>query len=220
MTDHPTDFWIVYGRSGFLGRFRNPQSLKLARGDFALVRTPRGVEVGVVKNLAQPGVGDHLFAAGGEVLPTPEQPDWHTPIAVDEADLEQANTRLAGLPLTILDAETLYDRTVIFHVIVTGDCDADPVLAELAAEWQRPVQLLDIGLVPYAKEPPARSGCSSGNCGSSGGCSSGNCGSSGGCSTGNCSRGQVKSAEQLTGYFRELREAMEAEKSRYSLYSG
>ncbi|MCE9568281.1 MAG: hypothetical protein K8U57_40290, partial [Planctomycetes bacterium] len=50
-------------------------------------------------------------------------------------------------------------------------------------------------------------GCGKPGCGteSGGGCSTG-----GGCSSGSCSRGSVKSADELTAHFAELRQKMEA----------
>jgi hypothetical protein len=59
----------------------------------------------------------------------------------------------------------------------------------------------------------AADGCGKQDCGSgAGGCSS--CGtdgaSKGGCSTSSCSRDKVKSADELTAYFADLRQKMEA----------
>jgi hypothetical protein len=49
--------------------------------------------------------------------------------------------------------------------------------------------------------------CGQPDCGTGSGCSS--C-STGGCSTGSCSKGSVKSAEELTSFFTDLREKMHA----------
>jgi hypothetical protein len=71
--------------------------------------------------------------------------------------------------------------------------------------------LLDLSRPVTATDPPApaEAGCGKPGCGSGGGgCSS--CGTGGGCSTGSCSRGQVKSADDLTAYFTDLRQKMEA----------
>jgi hypothetical protein len=69
------------------------------------------------------------------------------------------------------------------------------------------VRLLDFSRGPVAKDEQ-QPGCGKPDCGAgSGGCSS--CGTGGGCSTGSCSRGSVKSADDLTAYFRDLRTKME-----------
>jgi hypothetical protein len=63
-----------------------------------------------------------------------------------------------------------------------------------------------------AVDPPEKSySCGKPDCGSGSGCTS--CGTGGGCSTESCSRGAVKSAEDLTAYFADLRAKMEARTS-------
>ena len=78
------------------------------------------------------------------------------------------------------------------------------------------MKLLDLSRSPTAKDEPASAGCGKPGCGSSGGgCSTGSCGTGGGgCSTGSCSKGKVKSADELTAYFADLRHKMEADAAR------
>jgi hypothetical protein len=102
----------------------------------------------------------------------------------------------------------------VLHGLPWGECDASPVFAALSDRFGLAVRLLDLSRVPTAGDPPepAHAGCGKPGCGSgSGGCSSCGTGSGGGCSTGSCSRGKVKSADDLTAYFSDLRKKMEAQ---------
>ena len=89
---------------------------------------------------------------------------------------------------------------------------SDPFFDELSARFGLSVRLLDLSQTPVSRDPKPTGGCGESGCGSeAGGCSS--CGdgeSKGGCSTGSCSRGQVKSAGELTAYFADLRRKMDA----------
>ena len=65
-----------------------------------------------------------------------------------------------------------------------------------------PVRLLDVTRTATAPDPPD-AGCGKPGCGTTGGgCST--------CGTGGCSRGAVKSADDLTAYFADLRQKMDA----------
>jgi hypothetical protein len=118
-----------------------------------------------------------------------------------------------GFPVTFLDCEvTLDGRGAILHAVPYEHCNLDPMLAELSERFGTAVRLMNIAAMPTVQDPPEpKTSCSSGNCGSGGGCSTGGCGtkSEGGCSTGSCSKGKVKSAEELTNYFADLRTKME-----------
>jgi cell fate regulator YaaT (PSP1 superfamily) len=191
-------YLIRYGRPGFVGRFAS--ELPLARGDRAIVRGPRGIEFGEVL------VATEVAASfDGAVL--------RHATSADDAESERLERRgqellaSAGsttLPLAFVDVEVTLDRTAILHALAWDACDATPLLDELAARFGLVVRLLDLSRAPVAKDP---SGCGKPGCGSEGGgCSS--CGD-GACSTGSCSRGAVKSPEELTAYFADLRRQME-----------
>jgi hypothetical protein len=109
--------------------------------------------------------------------------------------------------LSVLDAEVMLDGSaVVLHALPWGPCDADPVFAALSERFGLPVRLLDVSHTPTAPDPPTD--CGKPDCGSGkGGCTS--CGTGGGCSTGSCSKGSVKSADELTAYFADLRKKME-----------
>jgi hypothetical protein len=110
-----------------------------------------------------------------------------------------------SLPLLPLDAEVLLDRSqAIVHLLRWDQCTLTPFVEQLQSRFDLRVVLLD------RSKPEEHQGCGScgeggcGSCGEGGGCSTG------GCSSGNCSRGSIKSADELTSYFAELRRQMQA----------
>ena len=205
----PVGYLVQYGRSAFVGRFTATSDF--ARGDRVVARTPRGVEVGTV--LCEAGdrfAGTIDPAAGGDVL----RPATPNDDAIFEARDCEGSSLLAAaaetaLPLTFLDVEVMLDGSAaVLHALPWGLCNADALFAELSARFGYPVRMLDLSRTPIVIDPPEpAASCGKPDCGS-GGCSS--CGSGGGCSTGSCSRGAVKSPEDLTAYFADLREKMEA----------
>lgn len=216
-------YLVQYGRTAYVGRFTPPAGESFGRDDAVVVRSPRGLETGVILCPADdrfPASWD--ATAGGELLRCATASDvaqladaeslGRTLLATAEAD--------AGhLPLTFLDVEVTLDRSAaILHVLPWGECVADDLFAAWSSRFGLSVRMLDVARTPVVEEPVAevKSGCSS--CGTGGGCSS--CGTEkSGCSTGGCSRGAVKTADDLTDYFADLRQKMEAETaSRRPLY--
>lgn len=206
-----TSTLVQFGKSGFVGRFTTAEAL--TRGARVVVRSPRGVECGVV--LCEPGEKfSPALAVEGELL-RGAAPEDETRVAGfvarEGALLEAANASAVEreLPLTFIDAELTLDDHLILHGLAWGACDATPLFEELSARFGLAVRLLDLSQTGVAKDP-APAGCGKPGCGSEGGgCSS--CGTEkGGCSTGSCSRGKVKSADELTAYFADLRQKMEA----------
>ncbi len=210
-----TSCLVQFGRSGFVGRFT--AGAAMPRGERVIVRGPRGVEPGVV--LCEPG--DQFtpsLSTEGELLriATPDDEVRVAEFPAREAELLALAVEAAaeqGLPLTFVDAELTLDDRLILHGLAWDACDATPLFAELSERFSLTVRLLDLSQTAVTKDPkqPA-DGCGKPGCGSEGGgCSS--CGtegdSKGGCSTGSCSRGKVKSADELTAYFADLRAKME-----------
>lgn len=208
---------VQFGRSGFVGAFASAEAA--ARGSRVVVRGPRGVEIGTA--LCAPG---EAFAQSlpveGELL--------RVATADDEARAATFPTREAellgraadaaaerGLPLAFVDAELTLDDRLILHGLAWAACDATSLFEELSARFGLSVRLLDLSQTPVSRDPPpapSAGGCGKPGCGTdAGGCSS--CGtgeSKGGCSSGGCSRGKVKSADELTAYFADLRRKMDA----------
>lgn len=206
-----TSILVQFGKLGFVGRFTTDEPF--ARGARVVVRSPRGVECGAV--LCEPGERfAPAFTVEGELLRglTPEDETRVAGFVSREGELLEAANASAverELPLTFIDAELTLDDHLILHGLAWGACDATPMFEDLAARFGLAVRLLDLSQAGMARDP-APAGCGKPGCGSEGGgCSS--CGTEkGGCSTGSCSRGKVKSADELTAYFADLRQKMEA----------
>jgi hypothetical protein len=181
-----------------------------------IVRGPRGVEPGVV--LCEPSAPfAPSLSAEGELLRVATDADESQVTAFQERESEllalaSAAAAERGLPLTFVDAELTLDGRLILHGLAWDVGDATPLFEDLSARFNLSVRLLDLSQTAVTKDPkPAPDGCGKPDCGA-GGCSS--CGSEGeskgNCSTGSCSRGKVKSADELTAYFADLRQKMEA----------
>jgi len=207
-------YLVQYGTLGYIGRFRALAPDLLKREQCVVVRGPRGVEIGVV--LCEPAERFANQPDDGELLRSANDDDEATAarlsaLAVRVLDAAQ----LADLPLAFVDVEATLDGTVILHALPWDECDATPLLDEFSARFGCAVRLLDLSRAPTAKDDPAPAGCGKPGCGSGGGgCSTGSCGTGGGCSTGSCSKGKVKSADELTAYFADLRQKMEADSAR------
>ena len=202
-----TTYLVQYGRPGFVGRFRSGLG-ELMRGDRVVIRGPRGSEIGAV--LAPLADRFTHTAVDGNLLRAATAEDDANAELLEARGLELlAAADSADLPLAFVDVETTLDGAAILHALPWGECDASPWLAELSRRFNLAVRLLDLSRTPTPTEEPEPAGCGKPGCGSSaGGCSS--CGTGGGCSTGSCSSGKVKSAEELTAYFADLRGKMEA----------
>ncbi|MBM3981292.1 MAG: hypothetical protein FJ304_13585 [Planctomycetes bacterium] len=204
-------YLVQFGRSGFVGRFAAPPNAAVARGARVVVRGPRGVEAGVV--LCEPGekFAPTLSTEGELVRVATAADDARAEtFAARESELLARATESAeahGLPLTFVDAELTFDDHLILHGLAWEACDATALFAELSARFGLAVRLLDLSQTAVATDPKLT--CGKPGCGTdAGGCSS--CGTKGGCSSGSCSNGKVKSADELTAYFTELRRKMEA----------
>lgn len=208
-----TSTLVQFGKSGFVGRFT--AAGPVARGARVVVRSPRGVECGLV--LCEPGEKfSPALAVEGELLRAalPEDETRTAGFVSREGELLAAANDAAaerGLPLTFVDAELTLDDHLILHGLAWDACDATTLFEDLSHRFNLSVRLLDLSQTAVANDPkPSSGGCGKPGCGSDGGgCSS--CGTEkGGCSTGSCSRGKVKSADELTAYFADLRQKMDA----------
>lgn len=191
----PGGYLVQYGRSAFVGRFA-ANGVTAARGENIVVETVRGLEVGLV--LA--------------TVPPPTPPDGLTvrPATVSDSStdiaplLARAEVVASDSPVTFVDAESLVDGTLLLHVLAWGEANLSPVCDQLSAEFGRPVRVFDVSQLNATIDPPT--GCGKPDCSSEKG---GGCGTGGGCSTGGCSKGSVKSADDLTAYFTDLRHQMD-----------
>jgi hypothetical protein len=205
---------IQFGKAGYVGRFTSAVEPP-ARGTLAVVQTSRGLELGTVLGPIAPRFVEQMDASsGGEFLRVAQQADRlaHDAAVQRGEEIWQAADR-AGQPVTFLDCEVMLDqRGAVLHAVPWEDCDLDALLADLSEKFQLAVRLLNISQTPTRTDPPEpKTSCGKPDCGtgSGGGCSTGGCGTGGGCSSGSCSRGSVKSAEDLTEYFSNLRKNLE-----------
>lgn len=182
--DH-AEFLLSYGCVGDFGRFRADRPMPIRRGDRAVVRSHRGLEMGMVMRPVAPGQGQLLAGKyiGSLVRPaTLEDERKATRLQARCQDLFNDSRRLASrfaLSMEILDAEILLDeRRAIIHYLRWADCDPRAFMDGLAQAHRVLVTLHDLRL-PHEEEDEGLGGCGSGNCGA-GGC--------GTCSSGNCSR--------------------------------
>jgi len=209
----PREYLVQYGRSAFVGRFAAPPEFRATRGDAVLARTPRGLELGEVLDSGESKFVSQLDSAtGGQIVRSIDETERIDVQSLEGELIDAANEWLGDMPLSIVDAEILFDRSAaILHVLAWGACNADSLCERLTTQFKMPVRILDLAQIPISADPveePASSGCGKDGCGSEGGgCSS--CGTGGGCGTKSCSSGSVKSADELTAYFADLREKME-----------
>jgi hypothetical protein len=198
------EYLLGYGRRGDFGRFRAARPLACRRGDRAVVRSHRGVELAEVLCPARPGHAAFLpNTSVGELLrlATPADEAAQALARARGRELLGRAAALAaelGLPLELLDAEVLLDgKHADLHHLRWAECDVRPLVGTLAREFDLYLTLTDLGGAAAAEEEPhgcGKEGCGGGDCGS--------CGSGGGCSTCGVSGGDVQA------YFSELRERM------------
>ncbi|HJZ91596.1 MAG TPA: hypothetical protein VKE40_12045 [Gemmataceae bacterium] len=206
------EYLVTYGRAGFLSRFRAP--VQYVRDDRVVVRSARGVELGIVLGEAGRPVGPDI--AGDIVRPATADDEAAAGQLRDRAGTiltdAQSEAEGLGLPLLFVDGEILLDgREAILQAVHWADCDATPLFEVLSARHGVLVKLADLTAGPK----PAGGGCEV--CGAEKqGCDS--CGTGGGCSSGSCSRGSVKTADDLTAYFAGLRRQMETAAARVPLH--
>ncbi len=203
------EYLLGYGLLGDFGRFRASRPLSCRRGDRAVLRTHRGIEVGQVLCPATPRHAHYLpNTTLGQLL--------RLVTAEDDQKLAQLRQRaqevlerailLAGerqLPLECLDAEMLLDgEHVVLHYLRWAECDVRPLVSTLSREFALTCLLQDLSrpAEPVPAEEEEHHGCGKENCGA-GGCES--CGSGGGCSS--CGTG----SEDVQAYFAGLRQKME-----------
>jgi hypothetical protein len=205
------DYLVSHGKGGAFGRFLAEEPLDLSRGERVVVRTSRGLELGVVLCRARGGHSralEHIPA--GQLLRRVTGEDEQT-IARSQALAQLVfsdSRRLCAeldLPLEILDVEVLADCSkAILHYLNSTACNAEPMLAALARNHG--ISVLLENLTMPAVVDASDGGCGKPDCGrGEGGCSS--CGS-GGCSS--CGSDGV----DLRPYFAHLRGQMEEQRRR------
>jgi cell fate regulator YaaT (PSP1 superfamily) len=206
------DYLLSYGSAGDFGRFYPVKPLTCRRGDRAVVRSHRGLELATVLCAATPGHAVHLpNTTVGQLLRLASAEDEQTAARMHEHGqriFESARELAADLtlPLEILDVEVLLDGQQAILQLLRGDeCDMRQFVSGLSRKHEIQVALHDLSR-QEGVEAVETHGCGRPDCGRTGdgdGCST--CGTGGGCAT--CGAGK---APDMTAYFAGLREQMAA----------
>jgi cell fate regulator YaaT (PSP1 superfamily) len=205
-----SEYLLSYGALGDFGRFYPVTALACRRGQRAVVRTHRGLEIATVLGEARPGHAHFLpNTTVGQLLRLATPDDE----AADRRRRDSA-CRLVGearalaaalaLPLEVLDAELLLDgEHAVVHHLHWADFDPRPFVSALSKSFDAHVALFDLtrsGAPADPEEEVGEHGCGRPDCGRASG---GGCGTGGGCST--CG---LKSMPDLKKYFAALRDQM------------
>lgn len=182
----PQEYLLSYGVTGEFGRFRPTQPLRCRRGDRAVIRTHRGLELGVVMCAAQPGHARFLPNTSiGELLRLATPEDTHTAAVMSDRSqnfFEDCRRLVAemALPLEILDAEVLLDgRQAIFHYLRWAECDERSLVSSLCRQH-------DVFVAMHNLRTPAEM---EGEESDHGGCGEAGCGNKGGSGCTSCATG-------------------------------
>ena len=212
--DH-LEYLLSYGLVGDFGRFRAARPLSCRRGDRAVVRTHRGLEIGEVLREATPRHAGFLpNTTVGPLLRMAGHDDDQTAAHMRDCarllfDRGRALVGELQLPLELIDVEVLHDgEHGVLHLLRLTDSDVRPFVSTLSREFGLHILLTDLGRPGASlteEEEPA--GCGREGCGQEGsgggGCSS--CGP-GGC--GSCGTPEPE-AHDTKEYFAGLRDKME-----------
>src|SRR5437764_4364827 len=136
------DFVIRYGRLGDLGRFRPAAPVDCRRGDLAVVRSPRGLEVGHVLCPATPQ-HDHFLpaAAAGTLLRLATEEDRRAAnrarrLGQEVFDEARRRAEALTLPLELIDVEVLLDSDhVVLHFVRWADSDLRDLVSTLSKQF-------------------------------------------------------------------------------------
>jgi len=200
------EYLVSYGNNGDFGRFRPVRQLTCQRGVRAVVRSFRGVELGVVLCEATQGHAHFLPNTSlGQLLRLATAEDEQTAELMRERGQQmfERGRRLASdlsLPLEILDVEVLLDgQQAVVHYLPFAECDERPLVSQLSREHELHVALHNMAMPKEEEEH----GCGRPDCGQKegGGCDT--CSSGGGCSSCGASK-----PNDMKEYFGGLRAKM------------
>jgi cell fate regulator YaaT (PSP1 superfamily) len=206
------EYLLSYGVLGDFGRFFPVSALSCRRGQRAVVRTSRGLEIASVLGEARPGHANFLpNTTVGQLLrlATPDDEEAERRRRDEARRLFDEARGLAdtlALPLEVIDAEVLLDgEHALVHYLRWADFDPRELVSRLSRTFDAHVALFDLSrpaLSDAAEEESHEGGCGRPGCGEG----SGGCGTEGG---GGCSTCGLKSIPDLKKYFAGLRDRME-----------
>ena len=190
-----SEYLVSHGSSGDFGRFRPTSPATYRRGDRVVIRSPDGLELGMVLRPATEGHARYLSGTAlGELLRQATAEDEEAICGAKErGDLLFQEGRLLaaemGLPVEILDVEVQFDgaRAVVHHLRL-AECDYRPLVSTLSTKHRILIVMESLG-APAAVPEEVHGGCGKAGCGQAGG--GGGCGS---CGTGGGGCGSCGSA--------------------------
>lgn len=204
------DYLLSFGTTGEFGRFRTTTPFRVTRGETAVVRSYRGLELGQVLCEATPGhaqflpnttLGKLLRIASCEDLTRAGQ------MQLKSQELFEAARRLCtdlSLPVEVLDSEMMLDgKQGIVHYLSPDSFDEREVVSRLSRQFEAQVCLHTLSLPADAALDVDDGGCGRPDCGSG---EDGHCSS---CSSGGCSS-CGSSKNDMQELFKSLRERMQA----------
>ena len=212
--DH-LEYLLSYGLVGDFGRFRAAHPLVCGRGDRAVVRTHRGLEMARVLRAATPRHANYLpnTTVGALLrLAGPEDDGAAEQMRERGRRLFQSGRRLANelhLPLEVIDVEVLLDgEHGVLQLLRFADCDVRPFVSALSIEFKLHILLTDLGRpgASIGEQEEEHAGCGREGCGEGGGEGAGGCGS---CGTGGCGSCGTTEPVPEKAFFAGLRDKME-----------
>ena len=204
-----SEYLLSFGMRGEFGRFRASHPVACQRGDRAVVRSHRGLEIAEVLREAAPRHAYFLpNTSVGQLLRlvSPEDERLSAELRVRSDEIVQHSNRLATelvLPLEVLDVELLLDREhAVVHHLRWADCDVRPFVSTLSRQFAIHVVLTDLTrtAADNHQHDDEEHGCGKEGCGG------GNCGS---CGTGGCGTCGTTTPKEVQTHFAGLREQME-----------
>jgi hypothetical protein len=210
------EYLVSYGSTGEFGRFRPVTAVACGRGDRVVVRSHRGLELGVLLCPATPGHARFLpNTTVGQLLRTAGPDDERAADRMAEragelfADARRLTAELS-LPLEVVDVEVLLDgEQALLHHLHWGEFDERELVSALVRRHGLRVRLHSLRTAGEPEE--AEHGCGRPDCGrkEGGGCST--------CGSGGCSTCGAAKPEEVRAYFAALRERMPAAPQRLPL---
>ncbi len=152
------DYIVRYGAMRLLGVFSPSGGRPYQRGAKVIVRTDRGLEVGVVLCEAQPEIVQRLRDPGsGQILREMTPEDHHEETRLRQQARQQLEVcrqyiERLGLKMQLVDIEHLFggERIVIYY-LAENRVDFRELVRLLAAEFQTRIEMRQIGVRDEAK---------------------------------------------------------------------
>ena len=206
--DH-LEYLLSYGVAGDFGRFRAARPLGCRRGDRAVVRSHRGLEVGEVLREATPRHAAFLpNTTVGQLLRLAGPDDHEAAARMRERgrllfDRGRGLAEELRLPLELIDVEVLLDgEHAVLQLLRFGEFDVRPFVSAVSREFELHIALTDLGRSAASAPEEEHAGCGREGCGQEGGgCDS--------CGTGGCGSCGTAESHDTAEYFAGLRAQME-----------